>query len=65
MWNVKADVILAIIGVIGTTSKSLRQYLSNIPRKHEIRELQKKQPYCALHTAGSADVKVQIIQHGK
>ena len=24
-----------------TTSKSLRQYLSNIPGKHEIKELQK------------------------
>ena len=42
MWNVKADVILAKTGATGTTSKSLRQYLRNIPRKHEIRELQKK-----------------------
>jgi len=30
MWNVKANMILAIIGAIGTISKSLRQYLSNI-----------------------------------
>ena len=28
-----------ITGAIGTTSKSFRQYLSNILRKHEIKEL--------------------------
>ena len=42
MWNVKAKVIPVIIGTTGTISKSLRQYLSNIPGKHEIKELQKK-----------------------
>jgi hypothetical protein len=40
MWNVKAKVIPVIIGAAGTISKSLRQYLSNIPGKHEIKELQ-------------------------
>jgi hypothetical protein len=30
-----------IIGASGTISKSLTQYLSNIPGKHEIKELQK------------------------
>jgi hypothetical protein len=30
-----------IIGVTGTISKSLQQYLSNIPGKHEIKGLQK------------------------
>jgi len=49
MWNVKAKVILLIIGATGNISKSLRQYLSNTPEKHEIKELQ-KQPYWALHT---------------
>jgi len=39
MWNVNAVVIL---GATGTVSKSLRQYLSNIPGKYEIKELQKK-----------------------
>jgi len=39
MWNVKAEVKPVIIGVIGTISKSLRQYLSNILGKHEINEL--------------------------
>ena len=41
MWNVKAKVILVTIGATGTISKSLRQYLSNIPGKHKIKELQK------------------------
>jgi hypothetical protein len=38
---VKAKVIPVITGATGTISKSLRQYLSNIPEKHEIKELQK------------------------
>ena len=41
MWNVKAQGIPIIIGATGTTSKSLTQYLSNIPGKHKIKELQK------------------------
>jgi hypothetical protein len=40
MWNVKAKVIPVIIGVNGTSSKSFRQYLSNIPGKHKIKTLQ-------------------------
>ena len=40
MWNVKAKVIPVLIWATGTISKSLRQYLSNIPGKHEIKELQ-------------------------
>jgi len=38
MWNVKAKVMPAIIGVTETISKSFRQYLSNIPGNHEIKE---------------------------
>ena len=41
MWNVKANVITVIIGVTETISESLRQYLSNIPGKRKIKELQK------------------------
>jgi hypothetical protein len=41
MWNVEANVIPVITGATGTVSKSVRQYLSNIQRKHEIEELQK------------------------
>ena len=40
MWNVKAKVILVIMRATGTIS-SLRQCLSNIPGKHEIKEMQK------------------------
>ena len=42
MWNVKAKVIPAKTGATGTITKPLRQYLSNIPGKHKIKELQKK-----------------------
>ena len=42
MWNEKAKVIPVIIGTTETISKSLRQYLNNIPEKHEIKELQEK-----------------------
>jgi len=41
MWNVKTKVIPVIIGVTGTVSKSFRKYVSNIPGKHEVKELQK------------------------
>ena len=41
MWNIKTKVIPVITGATGTISKSLRQYLSNIPGNHEIKELQK------------------------
>jgi len=43
MWNVKTKVIPVIIGANGTTSisKSFRKYVSNIPGKHEVKELQK------------------------
>jgi hypothetical protein len=41
MWNVKATVVPIIIGATGTISKLLRQYLSNMPGKHEIKELHK------------------------
>jgi hypothetical protein len=41
MWNVKTKVIPVIIGGTGTISKTFRKYVSNIPGKHEVRELQK------------------------
>jgi len=37
---VKAKVIPVITEVNGTSSKSFRQYLSNIPGKHKIKALQ-------------------------
>jgi hypothetical protein len=41
MWNVKTKVAPVIIGATGTISKSFRKYLSSIPGKHDIQELQK------------------------
>jgi len=41
MWNVKTKVIPVIIGATGTVPKSCRKYVSNIPGKHEVKELQK------------------------
>ena len=40
-WNVKTNAIPVIIGATGTVSKSFRKYVSNIPGKHEVKELQK------------------------
>ena len=41
MWSVTSKVIPLITDATGTIPKSLRQYLSNTPGKHEIKELQK------------------------
>ena len=41
MLNVKTKVIAVIIGANGTISKSFRKYVSNIPGKHEVKEIQK------------------------
>jgi hypothetical protein len=41
LWEVKARVMPVITGATGTISKSVRQYLSNIAGKHEIKGLQK------------------------
>ena len=40
-WNVKTKVIPVIIGATGTISKSFSKYVSNIPGKREVKELQK------------------------
>jgi hypothetical protein len=40
MWNIKTNVIPAIIGATGTISKSFRKYLSKVPGNHEVKELQ-------------------------
>jgi hypothetical protein len=64
MWRVKGKVIPEIKRATGTISKSLGPYLSDIPRKHEIKELQKNSRigHCT-HTTESANVKVQSIFH--
>jgi hypothetical protein len=38
-----------ITGATGTISESLRQYLSNILGKHEIKEIQKSAILCTAH----------------
>jgi hypothetical protein len=48
MWNVKTKAIPVIIGATGTVSESFRKYLSNIPGKHEVKELR---PTAILGTA--------------
>jgi len=37
-WNIKAKVMTLITGRTGTISQSFRQYPSNIPVKHKIKE---------------------------
>ena len=49
MWNVKTKVIPVIIGATGTVSKSFRKYVSNIPGKHEVKELQKSAILGTVH----------------
>jgi hypothetical protein len=41
MWNVEAKLIPVKITATGAISQSFSQYLSNIPGKREIKELQK------------------------
>ena len=64
MWNVDTKVIPVITGATGTILKSLRQYPSNMPGKHEIREMKKNSHigHCT-HTAESANRKVQNLLH--
>jgi hypothetical protein len=50
MWNIKTNVIPVIIGATGTISKSFRKYLSKIPGKHEIKELQETAILGTAHT---------------
>jgi len=62
IWNVKAKVIavLRVVRASGTISKSLRKYLSNIPGKHKVKELQRKATLgTAPITMESANVKVR------
>jgi hypothetical protein len=66
MWNVKAKILQVMVGATETISKSPRQYLSNIPGKHEIKKLQKNRHivHCT-HTAESANIEVRNISRAK
>jgi len=55
MWNVKTKVTPVIIGATGTISKSFRKYVSNIPGKHEVKELQK------TATLGTAHILRKVL----
>jgi len=57
MWNVKARVIPVIIGWTGTISKSFRKYVSDIPRKHDVKELQK------TAILGTAHILRKVLTH--
>ena len=41
MWNVKTKVIPVITGATGTISMPFGKYVSNIPGKHGVKEIQK------------------------
>ena len=49
MRNAKAKLIPVITVATGTISELRRQYLSNIPGKHEIKELQSTAILCTAH----------------
>ena len=51
MWNVKTKAIPVITGATGTTSKSFRKYVSNIPRKHEAKSIDSLQKTAILGTS--------------
>jgi hypothetical protein len=59
MWSLKTRVIPVIVGATGTISKSFRKYVSSIPGKHEVRELQKTDIGHCTYTSESANVKAQ------
>jgi hypothetical protein len=48
--NVKTNVTPVIIGATGTISKSFRKYLSSVPGKYGIKELQKTAVLGTAHT---------------
>ena len=55
----KAEVIPIIIWATGTISKSLRQFLSNIPGKHVIKELHKTAILGTAHVLRGVKVKIK------
>jgi hypothetical protein len=59
MWIMKTKVTPVVKGATGTISKSIRKYLSSVPGKRDIKELQKTAILGIAHTAGSANVEAQ------
>ena len=58
MWNVKTEVKPVLTGATGTISKSFRKNPSNIPGKHEIKELQK------ISILGTAHILCKVTVYG-
>ena len=60
MWNVKTKVMPVIIVATETILQSFRKYVSNIPGKHEVKELTENSHigHCT-HTSESTNVKIQ------
>jgi hypothetical protein len=56
---VKTKVTPVTTAEIGTISKSFRKYLSSIPGKHEVKELQNSYIGHSTHTAESTNVEAQ------
>jgi len=52
MWNLKAKVMAVIIWATGTVSKSLRQFMRNIPGKHEFKKPRKTAILGTTHILG-------------
>jgi hypothetical protein len=50
VWYVKTPVTPVIIGATGAISESFRKYLSSVPGKHDVKELQKTATLCTAHT---------------
>jgi hypothetical protein len=62
----KTKIIPVSIEVIRTISTPFRKYLSNIPGKHEIKEVQKIVILGTAHVLpGTTNVNVQNIEQGK
>ena len=55
MWNVETKAIPVIRGATWTISESFRKYVSNIPGKHEVKELQK------TATLGTAHILRKVL----
>jgi hypothetical protein len=57
----ESKVIPSIIGATRTISKSLRKYPSNIPRKYEIKELQRKRKQNKTAILGTAHILQNVL----
>jgi len=66
LWNVKTEVIQLIIGANESVSESFTKYLSNIPGKQDMKELQKTAIFGhCTHNLESTDVTAKNMQHVK